>query len=127
MDGQIPNDRAYTPTHEWVKVSNGLATIGITAHAASELGDITYLDLPEPGMAVAAGAKVGEIESVKAVSDFYSPVSGVVTQRNDAIIDSTEVVNQFPYEAGWLICVELSNASELDSLLDSAAYGELPG
>ena len=127
MDGLIPKDRAYTPTHEWVKVSQNVATIGITAHAASELGDITYLDLPEPGMAVTAGAKVGEIESVKAVSDFYTPVSGVVAERHDAIIETTEVVNQDPYEAGWLIRVELSDPNEIDSLLNAAAYSDLPG
>ncbi len=120
-----PGDLRYTDTHEWARIDGDLVTVGITDHAQSELGDIVYLDLPEPGRIVQAEEPFGEIESVKAVSELFSPVSGEVIEANTAILDATEVVNQDPYGNGWLIRVRMSNSSELLRLLDAEQYGSL--
>lgn len=117
-----PADRKYTRTHEWVKVDGDIATIGITDHAQSELGDIVYLSLPEAGRLLQREAQFGEVESVKAVSELFSPVSGEVTEANTAITDRTETVNEDPYGAGWLVRVRVRDASELANLLDAASY-----
>ena len=124
MAHNIPGELKYSKTHEWVRVEGDTVTIGITDHAQDELGDIVYLDLPEPGRIIAEDANFGEVESVKAVSELFSPVSGEVLERNDAIIDATEAVNEQPYLGGWLIKVRLSDVSELDNLMDAAQYAE---
>lgn len=112
----------YTKTHEWVKVDGDVATVGVSDFAQSELGDITYLELPEPGDTVTKGEPLGVIESVKAASDIYAPVSGEVIEANEEVVDSPEVVNSDPYEAGWFVKVRLSNPDEVSELMDAAAY-----
>ncbi len=121
----IPNDLRYSNEHEWVRVENGVAAVGITDYAQDQLGDIVYLDLPAIGDSVAQNEKLGEIESVKAVSDLFAPVSGEVVELNQEAIDKPELVNGEPYGRGWLLKVRLSDAGELDSLLSPKAYEEL--
>ncbi len=120
-----PTDRRYTKEHEWVRVEDNLGTVGITDYAQDQLGDIVYLDLPSPGTQVKQLDKLGEIESVKAVSDLYSPVSGEVTEVNQEVIDRPELVNQSPYEEGWLVRVRLADPAEVDKLLSAEQYDEL--
>jgi glycine cleavage system H protein len=120
-----PIDRRYTKEHEWVRLEGDLGTVGITDYAQDQLGDIVYLDLPSPGTQVKQLDKLGEIESVKAVSDLYSPVSGEVVEVNQEVTDRPEVVNRSPYEQGWLVRVRLADPAELDSLLTAAQYDEL--
>lgn len=120
----IPGDLKYTKTHEWVRVDGEIATIGITDQAQSELGDITYLDLPQPGRVLEADAQFGEVESVKAVSELFAPISGEVVEANSAITDTTEVVNEDPYGNGWLIKVRVSNPEQLAGLMDAGDYGK---
>ena len=121
MPEVLPNLK-YSKTHEWIRVEDDIAVIGITDHAQSELGDITYLDLPEAGRILQHDAQFGEVESVKAVSELFSPVSGEVVETNTGIADSTEVVNEDPFGKGWLIKVRLANPSELAELMDAADY-----
>src|SRR5437868_6615433 len=118
----VPSDLKYSNTHEWVRVEGDTATVGITDHAQAELGDVVYLDLPEPGRMLQSGEQFGEVESVKAVSELFTPVSGEVVEANTAIVDTTEVVNEDPYGNGWLIKVRLSNSSELSGLMNAADY-----
>ncbi len=120
-----PTDCRYTKEHEWVRVEDDLGTVGITDYAQDQLGDIVYLDLPSPGTQVKQLEKLGEIESVKAVSDLYSPVSGEVTEVNQEVIDRPELVNQSPYEEGWLVRVRLADTVEVDDLLAAEQYDEL--
>jgi glycine cleavage system H protein len=120
-----PTDRRYTKEHEWVRVEADLGTVGITDYAQDQLGDLVYLDLPSLGTQVKQLDKLGEIESVKAVSDLYSPVSGEVTEINQEVVDRPELVNQSPYEEGWLVRVRLADPAELDSLLTAKQYDEL--
>jgi len=120
----IPENLKYSKTHEWVRMENDIAVIGITDHAQSELGDVVFLSLPEVGRILKYDEPFGEVESVKAVSELYSPLSGEVVEVNTAIIDSTEVVNEDPYERGWLIKVRISDPSELDKLMDADAYAK---
>jgi glycine cleavage system H protein len=120
-----PTDRRYTKEHEWVRVEDSIGTVGITDYAQDQLGDIVYLDLPSPGTQVKQLDKLGEIESVKAVSDIYSPVSGEVVEVNQEVNDRPELVNQSPYEEGWLVRVRLADPAELDSLLTAEQYDEL--
>ena len=117
----VPQGLYYTQTHEWVKVEGDTATIGITDFAQSELGDVVYVELPEVGDSIVAGEAFGEIESTKAVSDLKSPISGEVVAVNDTE-DDHSVINSDPYGAGWLLRVNIANKSEIDSLMDSAAY-----
>lgn len=112
----------YAESHEWVKVEGGEATIGITDFAQSELGDVVYVELPEVGTAVEAKETFGVVESVKAASDVYSPISGEVTAVNDALVDDPSKLNTEPFEGGWMMKVKVSDAGELDGLMDSAAY-----
>lgn len=121
----VPADLKYVTTHEWVKVVGDTATIGITDHAQAELGDIVYLELPEAGRVLAKDEIFGTVESVKAVSDLYSPVSGEVVESNTGIGDATETVNNDPYGQGWMIKVRLANAAELEELLSAADYDKL--
>jgi len=120
-----PTDRRYTKEHEWVRVENDLGTVGITDYAQDQLGDIVYLDLPSLGTQVKQLDKLGEIESVKAVSDLYSPVSGEVAEVNQEISDKPELVNQSPYDEGWLVRVRLADPAEVDNLLTAEQYDEL--
>ncbi len=117
-----PKDLRYTKTHEWVRVEGDVATIGITDYAQNELGDITYLELPEVGSQVTQNEPLGVIESVKAASDIYAPVSGEVIERNERAIESPDLVNRSPYEEAWLIKVKVTNPSELEALMDADEY-----
>lgn len=118
-----PPDRKYSKEHEWVKLDQGSqCLIGITHFAQDQLGDVVYLDLPQPKARLAQSAKLGEIESVKTVSDLFSPVSGEVAEVNQEAVDHPELVNEDPYERGWLLRVELQDPSELDALLTSDQY-----
>ena len=121
----VPPELRYSKEHEWVRVEGDLATIGITDYAQEQLGDIVYLDLPKAGASVRQFEKLGEIESVKAVSDLFSPVSGEVKELNDDAVKSPELVNQDPYGRGWLLKLTLSNAGEVDKLLTAGQYEEL--
>lgn len=124
---RIPEDLRYTSDHEWVRVEDGHARIGITDYAQDALGDIVYVDLPNVGDSVEAAAGLGEVESTKSVSDLYAPVTGKVTQVNDELADQPAVLNSDPYGEGWLCVIEVADASQLDGLLDAAAYAELTG
>ena len=118
-----PSNLKYTKEHEWVRVEpDGLGTVGVTAVAVENLGDIVFLELPDVGTRLSQNEQFGEVESVKAVSDLYSPVTGKVIERNQAVIDTPEVVNESPYESGWLLRVELAEASEVDVLMSSDQY-----
>ena len=117
-----PTNYRYTKDHEWVNVSAGSATIGITNYAQSELGDVVFVELPKVGARVTAGQPLGTVESVKAVSEIFAPVSGEVTEVNPALASAPEKVNEDPHGAAWLIKVKLSNPDELAALLDAAAY-----
>jgi len=121
----VPPELRYSKEHEWVRVEGGVATTGITDHAQEQLGDLVYLDLPKVGTAVHQVEKLGEIESVKAVSDIFSPVGGEVTERNEEAVKSPELVNQDPYGRGWLVRLSLSDASEVDKLLTAEQYEAL--
>jgi len=112
----------YTRTHEWVRVEGDVAVVGVTDFAQSELGDITYLELPEPGTVVKQGESMGVIESVKAASDIYAPVSGEVVEVNRSVVDSPELVNKSPYDEAWLAKIRLSAPEELERLMDATAY-----
>ena len=118
----IPGDLKFTKTHEWVRIEGDVATIGITDHAQAELGDITYLDLPQPGKALTLDGQFGEVESVKAVSELFSPISGEVLEANTGISETTEVVNEDPYGKGWLIKVKIADTAELAGLMDPVDY-----
>jgi glycine cleavage system H protein len=117
-----PADRRYTRTHEWVSLDGDVATIGVTDFAQSELGDITYLDLPEVGTAISENAALGVVESVKAANDIFSPVDGEVVERNDAAVDAPETVNSSPYGDAWLVKVRISDPAKFEALMDAAAY-----
>lgn len=121
----IPTQLRYTKEHEWVKVEGNKVTVGITDFAQNELGDIVFVELPEVGDTVALNDSFGNVESVKTVSELYSPVSGTVVEVNEALTDTPELVNESPYEGAWMIVVELSDESELEQLLDAAAYEAL--
>ena len=123
----VPDDRKYTQEHEWVLIEDGVATIGVTDFAAGELGDVVFVELPETGSEFSQGDTVGTIESVKAVADLYLPVSGEIVAINEAVVDSPELVNSDPLEDGWLLKVKLSDITEVDQLLDAAAYSQLLG
>ena len=114
----------YSESHEWVKVEGNVAVIGVSDFAQSELGDITYVEMPDIDSEIAAGESFGALESVKASSELYSPVSGKVVETNSEVEDSPELINEDPY-ASWIIKVEMSDESELSKLLSSAAYSEV--
>ena len=122
----VPEDRRYSKEHEWaLPEADGLVLIGITDFAQHELGDVVYVDLPQPGDRVTQNAQMGEVESVKAVSELFSPISGEVTAVNDEVKNAPELLNESPHEKGWLIRVKPDDPAELDSLLDAAAYTAL--
>lgn len=118
-----PDDLRYSKEHEWVRADAGNATIGITSFAADELGDIVFIELPEVGSELTQFGTFGVVESVKAVSDLYAPVSGTVVEVNEALRDAPELLNSDPFGAGWIARVELSDESGLDGLMDAGAYG----
>jgi glycine cleavage system H protein len=120
-----PDDLRYSREHEWVRVEDGTATIGITTFAADELGDIVYLDLPSVGSRFEHGATFGVVESVKAVSDLYAPVAGEVVEVNEALRDSPELVNTQAFGSGWIVKLRMDDPSQVDDLLDASQYAEL--
>jgi glycine cleavage system H protein len=117
-----PDDLQYTKDHEWIRVSGDSGRVGITYYAQESLGDVVYVDLPKVGVKVTANEPFGSVESVKAVSELFSPVSGEVVEINEKLNDSPELVNSVPYEDGWMIVIKLSNTSEVDALLSAAEY-----
>jgi glycine cleavage system H protein len=117
-----PEDRKYTSTHEWLKLEGAEGTVGITDFAVHELSDIVFVDLPKVGATIQKGARFGEVESTKTVSDLLAPASGTVTAVNGELTDHPEILNQSPFDRGWLIRIRLSEPSEAAGLLDSAAY-----
>jgi len=121
----IPADLRYTKEHEWVRVEGDVATIGITQHAADQLGDIVFVELPAPGRTLEQFATFGVVESVKAVSDLFAPVGGEVVEANGALAAAPEVLNSDPYGAGWMLRVRVADAAQVDGLLDPAAYEAL--
>ena len=120
-----PPDRKYSPEHEWVAVTGDTARVGITDYAQDALGDIVFVDVPDVGLEVVAGASCAEVESTKSVSEIYSPVSGTVTAVNEALADEPERVNRDPYGDGWIFALTIVDARELDALMDAAAYQHL--
>ncbi len=119
----IPGDLKFTKSHEWIREEDdGKVVVGITDHAQAALGDLVFVEPPEVGSEVAVGEACAVVESVKAASDVYSPVSGEVVEANEALADSPELVNQDPYGDGWIMRIELSDASELDRLMDANSY-----
>lgn len=123
----VPDDRQYTQEHEWILIEDGVGTIGVTEFAAGELGDVVFVELPDAGTEFSQGDTVGTIESVKAVADLFLPVSGEIVEINEAVVDNPEIVNSDPLDDGWLLKVKLSDPTEIDQLLDAAAYGDLLG
>ena len=121
----VPTDLRYTKDHEWVRVAGDVATIGITKFAADQLGDIVFVELPGVGTTLEQFATFGVVESVKAVSDLFAPVSGTVTETNDALASQPEPVNSEPYGAGWMLRVRIADPAQVDALLDAAGYDAL--
>lgn len=116
------NDLKFTATHEWLKKENADVTIGITEHAQQLLGDMVYVEMPAVGKEVTAGEELGVVESVKAASDFYAPISGVVTAINEAVVADPAIVNNDPYQTGWLVKLKPSHPNEMDNLLSAEQY-----
>lgn len=123
----VPANLKYTEQHEWVTGSGTALKVGITDYAQTELGDVVFVDLPEVGTAFKRGESFATVESVKAVSDVYAPVDGKVVARNDALIDTPELINQSAFEQGWFITIEPSNPSQLNELLDGKGYDNFIG
>ena len=122
---EFPEDLRYTKEHEWARLEGGRVRVGITDFAQDALGDVVYVDLPEVGSAVQAEAPFGEVESTKSVSDVYSPITGTITEKNLAIDDRPELVNEQPYGDGWLVVIEPADAGQLEGLMDAGAYRDL--
>jgi glycine cleavage system H protein len=121
----IPSDLRYTREHEWVRVDGDVATVGITAHAAEQLGDIVFVELPPPGTTLEQFATFGVVESVKAVSDLFAPISGEVLEANGALAGAPEAVNTDPFGDGWMLRIRVSDPAQVDALLDATAYEAL--
>jgi glycine cleavage system H protein len=121
----IPQALRYTDQHEWVRLDGQIATVGITAFAQDQLGDVVYVDLPTAGAAVEQGQVIGEVESTKSVSDLYAPVAGEVVSRNEELDDRPELINADPYGEGWLVTLAVSDPAQVEALLDAAAYAAL--
>lgn len=117
-----PSNLKYHKEHDWARIEGDLAVFGITHYAQESLGDIVYIELPEVGAELTAGTSYAEVESVKAVSDVYAPLSGSVVEVNQEVIDAPELLNESPYEDGWLVKVKLSDSSEADELMSAADY-----
>lgn len=120
----LPEDRKYSKEHEWIQIDGDRGTVGITDYAQNQLGDVVYVELPEVGATVGAMEVFGTIESVKAVSELYSPVKGEVLEVNEKVVESPELVNSDPYGDAWLIVVKVQDASDLDALMTAARYQE---
>jgi glycine cleavage system H protein len=118
----FPEELRYTKEHEWARLEDGVIRVGISDFAQDALGDVVYVDVPEVGTEVKAGEPFGEVESTKSVSDVYAPVSGTVTERNDALTDQPELVNSDPYGLGWMIAVQVGDAGAFDALMDASSY-----
>ena len=123
--GDYPQDLRYTKDHEWARKAGAVVVVGVTAHAQEALGDVVYVELPKIGDQVRAGEPFGVIESTKAVSELFAPVTGKIVKVNDSLVDSPQTVNQDPYGKGWLVEVEGSDPAAFDSLLDAQAYKKL--
>ncbi len=119
---EFPEELKYTEEHEWVLVEDTIVTVGITDFAQDSLGDVVFVELPEVGAEVVAGKSFGVVESVKAVSDIYAPVSGEVVEINEELPETPEVINTSPYEDGWMIKIRIADTSDLDDLMDADAY-----
>ena len=125
MADEVREDLKYTKSHEWIKIKDDIAVVGITDHAQAELTDIVFVELPEAGKEVKKGEEICVVESVKSVSEIYAPVSGKIVKVNSKLDDSPEIINESPYDDGWLVELEISDKSEVDSLLDAAEYKKL--
>jgi glycine cleavage system H protein len=121
----ILDDRYYSEEHEWAKIDGNTAIIGITEHAQHALGDVVYVDLPKIGTSIKRGAALGVVESVKAVSDVYAPMSGTITELNSNLLKNPEHINQDPYGQGWIVKISLTEPNEINTLLNAKAYAEL--
>lgn len=119
---ELPDDLRYSDEHEWVRLDGTRATVGITDYAQDALGDVVYVQLPAVGTAVARGERVCEVESTKSVSDIYAPMSGTVSEVNDGLVDGPERLNRAPYGEGWIFAIDVTDADELDELMDAAGY-----
>lgn len=122
---QIPDDLRYSSDHEWVRLEEGKARVGITDYAQDALGDVVFVDLPEVGKSVAAGEAISEVESTKSVSDIYAPVAGTIVEVNGDLADNPERLNDDPYGEGWILVIDVSEPASIDELLDAAAYRAL--
>jgi glycine cleavage system H protein len=122
---QIPDDLRYSSDHEWIRLEDGKARVGITDYAQDALGDVVFVDLPEVGATVAAGESVSEVESTKSVSDIYAPLAGTISEVNGDLADNPERLNEDPYGEGWIFTLAVDDATALDGLLDAAAYRAL--
>jgi glycine cleavage system H protein len=119
---QVPEELRYSEEHEWVKVADGVATVGITDYAQEELGDIVFVELPGIGATLEQAAALGVVESVKAVSDIYAPVSGTVVEVNGHLTDHPEIINESPYGDGWMVRVTMTNSTEIERLMTAEQY-----
>ncbi|MFO7677634.1 MAG: glycine cleavage system protein GcvH [Thermoplasmatota archaeon] len=124
MGDEIRDDLKYTQSHEWVKIKGDIAVIGITDHAQAELTDIVFVELPEKGKEVKKGDELCVVESVKSVSEIYSPLDGTVEKINEQLNDSPEIINESPYDNGWLVELKISDTSQINDLMDAKAYKE---
>ncbi len=120
----FPDNLKYTKEHEWLRIENDTAVVGVTDYAQSELGDIVYIEFPEVGTSFSQNDSIGTIEAVKTVADLYAPVSGELLEVNTELKDNPELVNQDPYEKGWMLKIKIGDPSEIDTLMDSSAYKE---
>jgi glycine cleavage system H protein len=125
MTDEVRDGLKYTKSHEWIKIKDDIAVVGITDHAQAELTDIVFVELPEIGKEVKKGDEICVVESVKSVSEIYAPVNGKIVKVNSKLEDSPEIINESPYDNGWLVELEISDKSEVDSLLDAEAYKKL--
>ncbi|MFT3922013.1 MAG: glycine cleavage system protein GcvH [Myxococcales bacterium] len=119
---EIPKNLRYTKDHEWARLTGDIVEVGITGYAVEQLGDVTLVDLPEPGTKLVAHKRFGDIESVKTVSELFAPIAGEVVEVNEALKDQPELVNDSAYEKGWMVRLKVANSSELDALMDADAY-----
>lgn len=120
-----PKNLKYHKEHDWVRVEGDTAVLGITDYAQDQLGDIVYVELPEVGTEVSAGSSYAEVESVKAVSDVYAPVSGTISEANEEVVDAPEVINESPYENGWLVKIKMDEPGQADDLMSAEEYEQL--
>ena len=125
MAEEVRDDLKYTEAHEWINLTGTTATVGITDHAQAELTDIVFVELPEIGKTIKKGEELCVVESVKSVSEIYAPISGTVVKVNKTLEDSPEIINESPYDDGWLVELQITDKSELNSLLDAAAYKKI--